>query len=251
MGAGGGSRGKPGKGKKAAAGGRARTAQAKGSRTRQAPHKESPTTAHSEPSTPAMPELLRVGAVPGSTPGKWIDTFTERFPQTALEFVALSAADQHRALHDGDVDLAIVRMPVTSDEIHVIPLYEEVPVVVASIDSHLMAADDLRLEDLAGEVVIVPGDDVLSLSVVGAAPPRFEPPADTAGAIATVAAGVGCVVVPMSIARAHQRKDADWRVLVDGPVSPVGVAWRKDAENPAVDAFIGIVRGRTANSSRN
>ena len=76
------------------------------------------------------------------------------------------------------------------------------------------------------------------------------PPADTAEAIATVAAGVGIVIVPMSLARLHQRKDVEYRPLLDGPASTVALAWAADRTTPAVDAFVGIVRGRTANSSR-
>ena len=69
-------------------------------------------------------------------------------------------------------------------------------------------------------------------------------------AIAIVASGVGVVVVPMSLARLYHRKDAAWRPLVDAPLSPVALAWPRDADSPLIDAFVGIVRGRTARSSR-
>ncbi|MDF2554516.1 MAG: transcriptional regulator, partial [Microbacterium sp.] len=154
------------------------------------------------------------------------------------------------ALRDGEVDAALVRLPIDKDGLHVIPLYDEVPVVVCAKESHLTAADELDTADLVGEVLIVPQDDVLGIRVPGAVEPRFAPPADTAEAIATVAAGVGVVVVPMSLARLHQRKDVEYRPLLDGPASTVALAWAADRTSPAVDAFVGIVRGRTANSSR-
>ena len=143
-----------------------------------------------------------------------------------------------------------MRLPIDQDGLHVIPLYDEVPVVVAAADSHLMAVDELDLADLVGEVIVVPRDDVLALAVPGGVTASFAPPADTEEAIAIVAAGVGIVVVPMSLARLHRRKDADYRPLRDGPSSTVALAWRADRTTPAVDAFVGIVRGRTANSSR-
>jgi DNA-binding transcriptional LysR family regulator len=71
-----------------------------------------------------------------------------------------------------------------------------------------------------------------------------------ADAIATAATGTGIVIVPMSLARLHHRKDADHRPLVDGPVSTVALAWRRENTTPDVETFIGIVRGRTSNSSR-
>ena len=61
------------------------------------------------------------------------------------------------------------------------------------------------------------------------------------------------MIVPMSLARLHHRKDAEYRPLVDGPTSTVALAWPTAADGangPLVDAFIGIVRGRTTNSSR-
>ncbi len=54
----------------------------------------------------------------------------------------------------------------------------------------------------------------------------------------------------MSLARLHHRKDVDYRILRDAPVSQVLLAWPRTSTNPDVDAFVGIVRGRTANSSR-
>ncbi|MFK4835194.1 LysR substrate-binding domain-containing protein [Microbacterium sp. ZW T2_14] len=204
------------------------------------------------PTPPAepMPTTFLLGAIPGATPGKWIDTWKERMPRTSLELVPLAFADQRQALVDGEVDAALVRLPIDKDGLHVIPLYDEVPVVVCAKESHLTAAAELDTADLVGEVLIVPQDDVLGIRAPGTEKPRFAPPADTAEAIATVAAGVGIVVVPMSLARLHQRKDVEYRPLLDGPASTVALAWSVDRTTPAVDAFVGIVRGRTANSSR-
>ncbi|WP_396791933.1 LysR substrate-binding domain-containing protein [Microbacterium thalassium] len=179
-----------------------------------------------------------------------MDVWKERMPRTSLELVPLAVADERDALIEGAVDAAIVRLPLDPDGLHVIPLYDEVPVVVASVDSHLTAADDLELADLVGEVIIVPHDDVLRLDVPGSVAPAFARPADTAEAIATVAAGVGVVVVPMSLARLHHRKDVEYRPLRDGRASSVALAWVAERTTPEVEAFVGIVRGRTANSSR-
>ncbi|MGZ0711840.1 LysR family substrate-binding domain-containing protein (plasmid) [Coraliomargarita sp. W4R53] len=197
-----------------------------------------------------MPTQFTLGVIPGATPGKWIDLWNTRMPRTQLNLVHLTVPDQQRALMSGEVDAAIVRLPISKDDLHVIDLYEEEPVVVAAIDSHLTAAESLSIADLAGEVVIVPADDVLALTVPESVAPTFAPPSDTTEAIQTVATGVGIIVVPMSLARAGRRKDTAYRVLRDGPVSGVGVAWLIDSTNPAIDTFIGIVRGRTVHSSR-
>lgn len=200
--------------------------------------------------TPLPVGPLRLGTIPGATVGSWIDRWQERMPGIAVELVPLSVATQLDALRGGGADVALVRLPVDGAALHVIPLYDELPVVVCAADSHLTAADELSLADLAGEILIVPEDDVLAVHVPDAVAPAFAPPETTADAIATVAAGVGIVIVPMSLARLHHRKDAEHRVLTDGPTSTVALAWPRDEASPLVDAFIGIVRGRTANSSR-
>ncbi|SDO43633.1 LysR substrate binding domain-containing protein [Microbacterium sp. ru370.1] len=190
-----------------------------------------------------------LGAVPGATPGKWIGLWHERMPRVTLQLREIAVDTQVAALDE--VDVALVRLPLTaSDDLHVIALYEERPVVVMSTNSHLTAAEEIDLADLAGEIQIIPADDVLHLEIPDAVSPRFAPPADTAGAIETVAAGVGIVVVPMSLARAYQRRDVDYRVLRDGPVSTVALAWQRERTTPDVEEFVGIVRGRTPRSSR-
>ncbi len=118
-------------------------------------------------------------------------------PHNPLELVPLTVAGQGAALAAGDVDAALVRPPVDADGLSVIPLYEERPVVVCAADSHLTAADELTLDDLAGEILLVPQDAVFDVAVPGAVSPSFAPPADTAEAVETVAAGVGILLVPM------------------------------------------------------
>jgi len=202
----------------------------------------------SEPTPIEGPFVL--GAIAGATPGKWIDAWNERLPGVRLELKEIAIADQRAALLGGELDAALVRLPIETSGLNVIALYDEQPVVVAAADSHLMAVDELELPDLVGEVVVVPRDDVLGLAIPGGIAASFSPPHDTEEAIAIVASGVGIVVVPMSLARLHRRKDADYRPLLDGPISTVALAWPADRTTPAVEAFVGIVRGRTANSSR-
>src|SRR5690606_9236944 len=116
--------------------------------------------------------------------------------------------------------------------------------------SHLMAAEELTAADLDGEVLLTADDDVLGPLDLPTVPAAAGTLATTEDAIATVATGVGIVVVPMSLARLHHRKDVDHRPLEGGPRSPIGIAWRREATTADVEAFVGIVRGRTARSSR-
>lgn len=197
---------------------------------------------------PEQPRTFRLGVVPGATPGKWIDAWKQRMPHVPVELTPITVAAQREAIDD--LDAALVRLPLTDERLHIITLYDEVPVVVASIESHLLAADELTVDDLSGEIVMVPTDGPLGpIDIPGARTPAFAP-LSVADAIATAATGTGIVIVPMSLARLHHRKDVDHRPLIDGPSSTVALAWRRDHTTPDVETFIGIVRGRTSNSSR-
>lgn len=244
-----------GRGRRGKDGGRSRAA-APGRTRRPAPTRRSgPRDTGSAAPVTLPPGPFRLGAVEGATPGKWIDVWSQRLPEIPLELSRIGLADQRAALlgttdAPAAVDAALIRLPVDTAGLHVIPLYEEVAVVVCAADSSLTAADELTLDDLAGEVVLAPRGAPAAPDVPGAIASRVGAPADVAEAIATVAAGVGVVIVPMSLARLHHRKDVAHRPLRDVPASPVALAWPAPDTSPLVEAFIGIVRGRTANSSR-
>jgi len=71
-----------------------------------------------------------------------------------------------------------------------------------------------------------------------------------ADAVELVAANVGVAILPQSVARAHARKDVVARPLRDAPDTDVSLVWPRENAHELCDVFIGIVRGRTANSSR-
>lgn len=199
--------------------------------------------------TPAPP-ALRLGAVAGAMPGKWIQRWREQRPQQAIELIAIDVADQTSALRDGRVDVAICRALAREDDLHVVPLYDEIPVVVMSSESHLTVADELDPDDLDGEVLIRPLDDVLGTLDLPTTEPSFAPIETTKDAIATAATGVGIVLVPMSLARLHHRKDATYRPLRGATPSPVVLAWLRERDADDIQTLVGITRGRTARSSR-
>lgn len=210
----------------------------------------------------AADPVFRLGFVPGATPAKWARVWQERHPSTPLHLVPVPADAAEPALLAGDLEAAILRPPVDRDRLHAIVLYREEPVVVVPRD-HLLAAlgesEAADPADLADEVLLQPADDVLAwagrpgadegaIAVPGRLP--REVPATTKEAIELVAAGVGVVVVPRSLARLHHRKDVTARVLAGGPEAPVVLAWVIERADERTEDLVGIVRGRTVNSSR-
>ena len=199
---------------------------------------------------PSDPAVFRLGYVPGVTPGKWARIWAQRRPQVPLELVTASTDEAVALVRAGAVDAALVRLPIDRTGLHTIPLYTETTVAVVPTDHVVTATDEATLADLADETVLRPQDDPLPWP--GDRPGRAAAfvPATTAEAFPLVAAGIGLLVVPQSLARLHHRRDLTHRPLTDAPGSAVGLAW-PDAENTELmEEFIGVVRGRTDNSTR-
>ncbi|MFF4338956.1 LysR family substrate-binding domain-containing protein [Kitasatospora sp. NPDC001540] len=195
------------------------------------------------------PASFRLVYVPGVTPTKWLRVWGERLPDVPLELLQSTPADGHALLLSGGADAGLVRLPVDRAVLSAIPLYTETTVVVFPKDHWLAAAEEVTVADLAEEIVFHPQDDTLDWSELPGRP-AFERPATTGDAIELVAANVGVLAVPQSLARLHHRRDLTYRPLLDVPQSQVALAWPEEATTDLVEEFIGIVRGRTANSSR-
>ncbi|MFD8663306.1 LysR family transcriptional regulator substrate-binding protein [Streptomyces globisporus] len=197
-----------------------------------------------------IPSSFRLAYVPGVTPTKWVRVWHERLPGTPLELVQATAADAPGLLADGGADAGLVRLPVDRDVLAAIPLYTETTVVVIPKDHVATTAEEVSLAELADEIVLHPLDDVLDWETLPGRP-AVERPATTADAIELVAAGVGVLLVPQSLARLHHRKDLTYRPVPETPESRVALSWPQAEEAPElVEEFIGIVRGRTVNSTR-
>ncbi|WP_405866646.1 LysR family transcriptional regulator substrate-binding protein [Streptomyces sp. NBC_01515] len=192
---------------------------------------------------------FRLAYVPGVTPAKWVRIWNERLPDVSLVLVPVPAAEVSDVLRRGEADAGLVRLPVDREVFSAIALYTEATVVVAPKDHVVTAAEEVSLDELADEVVLHPLDDVLDWEQPPGEP-AFERPATTEDAVEHVASGIGILYVPQSLARLHHRKDLTYRTVVDAPQSDVALSWPEDATTELVEDFIGIVRGRTVNSTR-
>jgi DNA-binding transcriptional LysR family regulator len=178
-----------------------------------------------------------------------VRTWNERLPDVPLTLIAMSAAEASDVLLGGGADAGFVRLPIDRTDLSAIPLYTETTVVVVPKDHFVAAVDEVSAEDLADDVMLHPLDDTLEWELRPGLPAN-ERPATTADAVELVAAGVGLLVVPQSLARLHHRKDLTYRPVSDAPESRIALSWPEDETTELVEEFIGIVRGRTVNSTR-
>jgi DNA-binding transcriptional LysR family regulator len=183
------------------------------------------------------------------TPAKWARIWAERHPDVPLRLSAVDASDAADAVRTGSVDVALLRPSADASGLAVIPLYEETTVVVVPADHVLTAADTVTSADLDDEPVLVPLDDVVAWAAAPGVPVQHRPET-TRDATELVAADVGVLIVPQSLARLHHRKDLTYRPIVEAPGCPVALAFPEGPPPALVEEFIGIVRGRTPGSSR-
>ncbi len=176
-----------------------------------------------------MPEVLRVAFVAGTTPDKWARAWREQ-RRGPLELVPVTEDEQEDVVRRGEVDMALVRLPVA----------------VGGREHLISAAPEVTLDDLVDEQLVRPHAS------------GWRPTADQLGwptmteqeAIETVAAGTGIVLVPLSVARLHQRKDVVHRVVTDLDPTTIALVWLRERDDETTQAFVGVVKGRTGNSSR-
>ncbi len=196
-------------------------------------------------------DQLRVAFVPGATPDKWARVWRERHPRIPIDLRLVEEDDQRAVLDDGSADLVLARLPVDLDRpspLHCVRLYDELPVVVAGREHVLAALDEQDVvdpADLVDEQLVLPHPS-------GWTPDAAQldfPAMSVKDAIEVAASGTGIVIVPMSLARLHHRKDVVTRV-VDLPATTVALIWLRDADSPVHQDFVGVVRGRKAGSSR-
>ncbi|MDR3664724.1 MAG: LysR substrate-binding domain-containing protein [Mycobacterium sp.] len=192
---------------------------------------------------------LTVGYVPGGTPAKWARIWAERHPEVPLQLRAVTAADAADAVRASAVDVALLRPQSDTSGLAVIPLYEETTVAVVPTDHILTAVDEIVAADLDGEPTLLPLDDVVAWTGAPGTPIDHRPET-TEDAIELVAAGLGALIVPQSLARLYHRKDLTYRPITDAPTCPVALAFLEGPQPELVAEFIGIVRGRKPSSSR-
>ena len=206
-----------------------------------------------DPALPERPGPFRVTFVTGVMPDKWADRWRGR-ERTPLQLVPVDEEHQLEELHRGTAAMALVRLPVDLDGLHRIPLYTEDMVVVVSREHPAAAYGSLEVAELSDEHLLqdpalVPEWREVAREVRDGT--RYPvPPMTLKQVFESVAADAGIAFVPKPVARVHHRKDVVAVPVPDLPGRQIGLVWPVSAEDPLLETFIGVVRGRTERSTR-
>jgi DNA-binding transcriptional LysR family regulator len=188
--------------------------------------------------------MLSIAFVPGVTLTKWTRAWDERHPGSRLQVSPTD--DPVAAVLGGSADVGFVRLPIAEDEtakLNIIRLYSEVPVAVLPKEHPLAQEDGIRLAALADDADLA--DDTVPINNT-----VLEVTTTVKDAVELVAAGAGVLRVPQSVARLYGRKDVVAVPITDAPETTIALIWRAEETSDAIDDFVGIVRGRSARSSR-
>jgi DNA-binding transcriptional LysR family regulator len=177
---------------------------------------------------------LRIAFAPGVTVGKWTRRWAERHPELALEVFPVPETEGVAVLSERQATLSFVRLPIEREGLSVIRLYGEVAVLVVPRDSELATLEALTEAQVAGLAQVA----------------EYSPQRPVKDAVALVAAGVGFLRLPHSLARLNARKDVVAIPIEDAPETEIALSWLRDETTDLVEEFVGIVRGRTEASSR-
>ncbi len=204
----------------------------------------------------SFPGQLTLGAIPGAAPDKWVRRWRERFPAIPLRVDYYDDAGAPERLIAGTVDISYHRsregLQLSEEGLfHRVRLYTEQAVVCAARDHWVAAAEDsVDFAELCDEpfldpwgMVSEPGDPHRPLA--GEELARAE-----RIALEVVASGAGLLVMPHSVARALSRKDVVTRVLDQAPGYDVSLLWLRERDSEQIQEFIGVARGRRAQSPR-
>lgn len=210
---------------------------------------------------PPTPTVLRLGFARGTAPGKWAKRWAIAEPTIALELIPLSLRG---TVPPGEPapDVWLVRVPPGARPAgtegpggdHAIRLYTEAVGVVLPADHELANHASLDHDDLSLLSLLAhPDHETVWPAPAPWADPAWAPRNATA-TMELVASGAGAALLPLPLARqlAAKRTHVVVEVVGDPPLAgtEIWAHWARDRDAPDVQQLVGIMRGRTARSSR-
>lgn len=202
---------------------------------------------------------LRLGFTRGTTPGKWAKRW-ERASGSPLELVPIETPFG-RGSGTTEIDVMLERTragerPEGSSEPdrsrHAMLLYTETVALVLPADHELAKSNGIPVADL---VLVTLLDHPYHFPQWPAAQPWDDPawmPTGVKAALELVATGAGAILLPLPLARHLSDKRAHSVLPVTGEPagSEIWASWEVDRDAADVQQLVGIMRGRTARSSR-
>jgi DNA-binding transcriptional LysR family regulator len=181
-----------------------------------------------------------------------VTVFQEEYPGCTIDVTELPLNDPFSALRRGEVDTAVVLLPVAEDDLVLGPIFSKQPQTLTISTKHPLATrDNLTAEDLAGVPLI---------ALTGPAPGYWrqaQAPSHTPNGklipsgpevrtlqegLSMIASNRGGMLLCRPTAEYNQRTDIVHVPITDVPESALGLIWRRGEETPHLKAFAETLR---------
>ncbi|HET6704537.1 MAG TPA: LysR family transcriptional regulator [Amycolatopsis sp.] len=191
----------------------------------------------------AAKPVLTVGFMPGIVVTPAVRALAGRRPDVGVRLLRTGWHDQVAVLHDGRVDVSIVRLPIDRRGLAVRPLFTEPRVVMVPATHRLAGKESVSVTELADEHLLQDPDAVpewRDIAVELRAPDRPEVPQvhSVEEKLELVAAGAGISVLPLSTAAFYTRPDVIGIPVADIAPNRVALAWLAARRSPVIEAFL-------------
>jgi DNA-binding transcriptional LysR family regulator len=191
---------------------------------------------------------LTVGFMLGTDLDPTLRAFSRRHPDTDIQLKRIRWWNQTRALLEGGVDVAFVRLPIDTEGLRLLPLYTE-PLQVALPRDHPLASETaVSIADLADDPVLVYADASPTWNAVWTIDPRPDGSHPRQGPIVRdmeeileyVKAGRGVIFLPSAISEAFPRPDVAYVPITDIPPGQIALAWNETQSSLLVTELIEV-----------
>jgi DNA-binding transcriptional LysR family regulator len=200
-----------------------------------------------------IPGPLRVG-LPGTADDLLlaaVTAFQDRHPGSSVEIAEIPLSDPFGPVHRGEVDAAVVLLPVEEEGLVLGPVFSRQPPRLAISSRHWLARrTEVSAEDLA-DVPLISAAEPAGEYWRRAHAPATTPggrPIPTGPAVSTLQEGVwliaanrGGMLLCEPTAAYHRRGDVVDVPVAGLPETALGLVWHRDHENTRIRAFAGVV----------
>ncbi|WP_440067605.1 LysR family transcriptional regulator [Streptosporangium sp. OZ121] len=190
---------------------------------------------------------LTVGFMLGIDTAPALRCFAERHPDVIIHLKRLRWKDYGRALLDGRVDVGFVRLPLASDGLSTMFLYNEPFTVALPADHPLAGKTSLSIDDIADEPVLHYADAEAdpAWNAFWRIDPRPDGTRPRSGPVVHdieeiveyVRAGRGVAFLPPAITSLFPRPRVTYVPVADAPLGGVVLAWDSTRHSPLIAAL--------------
>lgn len=196
--------------------------------------------------------LGTMGAI-AQTLAEPIEAFRDRHPGVELLFKEIHPPDPFGALRAGEVDIAVLWLPVHEPDLTVGPVVRTIPVLAMMSDSHPLAGRSaIELEDLADCVVLGPNgpiprymeDSLVPFFTPSGRPiPRGQLIRTFSEVLSAVTSGTSVALTQAEAAEYYRWPGLAYVPIADAPPSRWAMVWRTSEETDVIRDFATIVAG--------